>query len=381
MATFSRGFGLGIGLSQRLVLLSPKTASYKCARQPISEYAIHAIRRSPIIQAARNLQTSARLRAQKQTTPSTSRATAPKVSRTPFPPQETTSRAPKTPSSWTRTGTPPSVPERLAARGKPTVLYECPSHFWLHFSSFAAASFCIVYAVIHYWSFVANPPEGLAWWIPPGFALICIVMGLFGVWFLYSSAFIVRRITAVPTDLLTEAQLRVAAAKAKDRARPQNKARAKAPGKTSAADTVDQLQLRLQTRPIMLECEVSSLIPLLQPNKVVAAPNQVLLPFKFADLPMAKEAGNAMPPPPRGVIGSIARPFQALVRGVGDAFHGLRRGLLRNGFAPVRVKGMRYKIDVTGGKLFEKGRVLDHVVTYGPGSLHQSTWQEKVFII
>lgn len=256
------------------------------------------------------------------------------------------------------------------------MLYQCPSHFWLYFSSFAAAFFCIAYAVIHYWSIVAYPPEGLAWWIPHGFAVICLFMGLFGVWFLYSSAFIVRRITAVPAGLLPAAQLRAAAARAK----------AKGPGRASAAASASasSAAAQLQAGPVALECEVSSLLPFLPARKIVAAPGEVLLPFKFAGLPMATHAGKGVPsppPPPRGVIGRIAKPFEVLGRGVGGAFHGLRRGLLRQGFAPIKVKGMRYKIDITGGELFEKGKVLDHVVAFRPERFQDTTWQQKMFII
>lgn len=382
MAAFSRGFGmgaglgagLGIGLSQRLLFLAPRTAPQSCAHQPTARVAAQAIRRSPIIQAARNLQTSSRFHAQKQTASSSSRAAMPKTSRTPSPSRATSPQASTTPSS-PPTGTSSSVIQRLAARGKPTVLYQCPSHFWLYFSSFAAASFCITYAVIHYWSVVAFPPEGLAWWIPHGFAVICLFMGLFGVWFLYSSAFIVRRITAVPAALLPAAQLRAAAARAKGKAKSQGS------GKTSAAEEATQLH----ANPITLECEVSSLLPFLQPKKVLAAPGEVLLPFKFAGLPMAKDAGKAVPPPPPpppdGVIGRIAKPFEVLGRGVRGAFLGFRRGLLRQGFAPIKVKGMRYKVDVTGGKLFENGKVLDHIVAYRPERFQDSSWQEKMFII
>lgn len=200
-------------------------------------------------------------------------------------------------------------------------------------------------------------------------------MALFGIWFLYSSAFIVRRITAVPTGLLPAAQLRSAAAQAKGK--PKGATRAER--ETAAAAAAAQLQAEC---PVMLESEVSSLLPFLQPRKIVARPSEVLLPFKFSSLPMAKEAGGVVAPPPAdGVIGRIARPFEALGRGTSGAFSGLRRGLLREGFAPIKVNGMRYKIDVTGGKLFEQGRVLDHVVAFRPERFHDASIHEKILII
>lgn len=246
-----------------------------------------------------------------------------------------------------------SILARLAAREKPTVLYQCPSHFWLYFSSFAAATFCIAYALINYMNVVVHPPEGLAWWIPHGFAVICLFMGGFGLWFLYSSAFIVRRVTAVPTRSLSAVQLRAAGL-----------------GVKAAGGSA----------PVLLECQVSSIVPFLQPRKVLARPDEVLLPFRFADLPMAN-APEATPRSSVGVLDAIATPFRVVNREMSGAFGGLRRGLLRQGFAPIKVKGRRYKIDVTGGTLFERGKVLDQIVLFKPNRFLNPTWQEKLFII
>lgn len=233
------------------------------------------------------------------------------------------------------------------------MLYQCASHFWLYFSSFAAATFCIAYALINYMNVVVRPPEGLAWWIPHGFAVICLFMAGFGLWFLYSSAFIVRRVTAIPPSSLS-------------------------PGQRRAADLSDN---RLPDNRLLLECQVSSLVPFLPPRKVLARPNEVLVPFLFGGLPMAQAPQATAPRPAIGVVDAIARPFRVVNRQVSGAFAGLRRGLLRQGFAPIKVKGRRYKIDVTGGELFGSGRVLDHIVRYRPHDFKKSTWQEKLFII
>ena len=49
---------------------------------------------------------------------------------------------------------------------------------------------------------------------------------------------------------------------------------------------------------------------------------------------------------------------------VGTAFRGWRRGLTREGFAPLWVGKEKYKIDVLGGWALDDGKVLDRLVTY-----------------
>ncbi|KAF3769622.1 hypothetical protein M406DRAFT_221286, partial [Cryphonectria parasitica EP155] len=242
-----------------------------------------------------------------------------------------------------------AMANRLAARGKPTVLYQCPSHFWIHVSSLSAAVFCIAYAVFHYWNSVVHPPEGLAWYVPHLFAVICLTMVSAGFWFLYSTAFIVRRITAIPKTAVPASYLRAG------------------PGNTMTPAR-QALLAALQESPVALECEMSMLVPFLPTKKVIAAPSEVWLPFRFQAMPLASAAPAeaATPQGGGGVMSMITRPFKAFGRGVNGAFLGLRRGLLREGFAPIKVKGTRYKVDITSGNLFDKGRAVDALLPYRP---------------
>lgn len=200
--------------------------------------------------------------------------------------------------------------------------------------------------------------------VPHGFAFICLTMACAGIWFMYSTAFIVRKITAIPKTSLPASYLKGGAGKAR---------------KKMSADEEQSLQA-LQASPIALECELSKMIPLLPAKKIIAAPSQVLLPFKFANTPVAMAAGQVVQPSPvDGFIGKIAKPFEFLGRGGSSAFQGLKRGLLREGFSPIKIKGLRYKVDVTGGKLYNKGKVIDHVVAYRPERFLNASWQDHLF--
>lgn len=409
MSAFSRGLGLGLGLSlrQRVFSCVPKAAAQSCTQQPMARIA-QSIRQSPILQAACNLQTSARFYAKKAAKPSPKRPAVPASSRAPAVPQASkpkptapassrvgaTSQAskPKSPSPSSaslvpapgpapaaQSPDPPSIVARLAARGRPTVLYEGPSHLWLHISSLAAATFFIAYAVIAYTNVVARPPEGLHWLLPHAYAVICLFMAACGMWFMYSSAFIIRRVTALPKSLLPAAYL-------KDLQALQAGAGAGAGAGVKGrrmSKQQEQTLRAMQGSPVVLECELSKSIPLLAAKKIYVAPSQVELPFRFSKLRMAgPNDTNASLNPPVDAVGNIAQPFERLGKRSAAAWRELRRGLTREGWSPIKIQGMRYKIDSTRGKVLNMGHTIDQLVRYRPGQkFGYATWRDKLFRI
>lgn len=341
MAALSRG--LGLGLTQQIFSLAPKTASNNCLNRQMSTTS-HAVRRSPILQAARNLQTSARLHASKeaaQAKPSP-RVLQPAPSKQPIRAETAQSAAKKSAAPLGKkklqsinASVLSSVTAELAARGQPTILYQSPSHFWLRFSSLSAATFLISYACINYYVTIAHPQPGLAWWVPVAFSLVCLVSACLGYLFLFSTARIVRRITAVPTSSLPASYLRG--------------------GKKLTA--VEEKSLNaLRASPIALECEVGGTLPLLGRRKFVAAPSNVILPFKFEQAPLS-----------RATAGKV----------VGGALSGLRRGLTSEGFAPIMINGKRCKIDVFSGQVLENGKNLDVLMPYRPDKF-SNTWLDRL---
>ncbi|KAI7782953.1 hypothetical protein LA080_012679 [Diaporthe eres] len=346
MASCPRGYGFG----RDMLLLLPRSATIHSCFQPCAARTLHACR---IIRATRTFETSAHLRAKQKS------AAAPfKQKRAPKkPPPPTLAYRPQpkaTPptaaaaSAAKQSSSALSVAERLAQRGNRTVLYEGPSHFWLRASGLSASVFCMGYVGIHYYNIMVHPPEGLAWWVPHAFVPILLTMGYFSGHFALSTTNIVSSITAVPRGLLPRSYLTGGVAK--------------------KSKQEERSLVALNASPVALEVAVTPLVPLLPPKKVVVAPEEVVLPFKMQSTPVGKGgvAGATAPRCGGDVMDKIAAPFEALGRAVKGPFSGIARGLTREGFAKIQVKGNKYKVDVLGGKALDEGKILDHLVAYRP---------------
>lgn len=347
MASCSRSYGL----RRDMLLLLPRSASSQSCFQPCAAQILHARR---IIRATRTFETSAYLSAkQKPSAPVKQKPASKKPQPLPYRPQPKATTPAAAAGAPSTAATKPgalalSVAERLAQRGERTVLYEGPSHFWLRASGLSASVFCMGYVGIHYYTIMVHPPEGLAWWVPHAFVPILLAMGYFGGHFAFSAANIVSSITAVPKGLLPRSYLTGGAAK-----------RSKQEERSLAA---------LNASPVALEVSLSQMLPLLPPKKIVVAPEEVAFPFKMQSTPVGRGAmaGTPVPRRPEGVMDKIAAPFEAFGRAVKRPLSGIVRGLTREGFAKIKVKDNKHKIDVTGGKVLDGGRILDHLVAYRP---------------
>ncbi|ROW13030.1 hypothetical protein VPNG_06004 [Cytospora leucostoma] len=342
MASFPRGFG------RHVYVLVPRTASHACCPQQLLARTQRSIAGSPmLIQAARSLHISTSLRAahqatsKKQSPPARQKLKATTATSPPLPTTVTTATSDVHPAIAL------SVAQKLAQRGQPTTLYEAPSHFWLKASSISASVFCMSYVGIQYFTVVAFPPEGLTWWVPHLFVPIILMMGAAGGWFVLSTAHIIRYIKAVPQAQLPRSYL--------------------TGGRAKRTPEEEKSLAALNASPVALDIALSNVLPFLPPKRIIAAPEEVLVPFKMHLTPLGTGATAEAPAPKAtGFLATLAVPFRALGRGLKGPFVGLRRGLLREGFAKIKVKDKTYKIDVLGGKLLDQGKVLDHLVAYRP---------------
>ena len=124
----------------------------------------------------------------------------------------------------------------------------------------------------------------------------------------------------------------------------------------------------LNASPIALEVSLSQMLPLLPPKKLVVAPEEVLFPFKMQSTPVGRGAVADVEAPrrPQGAMDKIAAPFEAFGKALKRPLNGIVRGLTREGFAKIKIKDKKHRIDVTGGKVLERGKLLDHLVAYRP---------------
>ncbi|KAK3365390.1 hypothetical protein B0H63DRAFT_530070 [Podospora didyma] len=59
----------------------------------------------------------------------------------------------------------------------------------------------------------------------------------------------------------------------------------------------------------------------------------------------------------------MTAPFRDAKSGMNTAWSQVRRAFDRGGFAKIRLKGVNYKIDVTGGWALDNGRAMDRLLT------------------
>ncbi|KAH8880707.1 hypothetical protein GQ53DRAFT_736406 [Thozetella sp. PMI_491] len=247
-----------------------------------------------------------------------------------------------------------SYAQQLADKGGKTLLYEAPSHFWFNFSSFTTATFCVTYAVYHYWASILHPPEDIAWWVPHGFAVICVFMAAMGMYFVAAASRIVRTIEAVPTHML----------------------------KTTSTPKPGAPRV-----PVHLEVSVRRVIPFMSPKRIVALPQEVRMPFRMQSLFQGLYHGDS--PLSRKEQVKMARaelerqeaarkhtmdnimtaPFRDASRGVRGAWQGIQRSLTGEGFAKIKVKNEQYKLDIYGCWALDNGRALDRLVAVRPNEM------------
>lgn len=360
MSAFSRGF-IGLGLSQRIFSCAPKTIPFANPSFPGRNAASfsQAIRNSPILQCARNLQTSASLRAAKPkvkltsakpeykapTTTSTTRANPPPPPRV----------APSTSSSGGRNAAASiATATRLAALGKPTVLYESTSHFWFHFFSLLTSTFCVTYAGVHYYSYVLNPPQACDLWLQWVYGFICVGMLGLAWYFLYGTTRIVRRITAVPRQLVPQKHFHTF--------------------KGQSPKQANEVAL-LKQSPVAIEITLSQISSLTSEKKIMAAPSEVWLAVKMQELTAEqeakKEAAGPMvePDPARDTF------LDRFADSVNTMFRGAKRALSKGDFLPIKVHGERYRLDIApGAKVLDNGKSADALMPTFPDKFNDGAW-------
>jgi len=344
MASVSRGFAFG----HQLLFVARQQASCKCA--PTTQPTLHLFRlsrsqlqRLPSRLRCRLIQTAAR--AKSATKPSLLKSTSPH---------------PKIPTATPLPARISSYAEQLAAKGR-VPLYEAPSHFWFRFSSISASIFCVSYTVYQYWSIYLNPPEGLSWWVPHAFGVVCLFMSGMGGWFLLGTSRIVRSIDAV--------SVASAMAKCKDKGN---------------GSLPRDLTMSLQTTsPIYLEIQTQRMMPLMPRKHINLWPEQLQIPFRVADAVTAREAG-AITGQPQSLKARVkaeraakearererqhtlnnimTAPFRDAKKATRIMASGIARAFNREGFAKIKVNGSNYKFDISGGWAMDNGRALDRVL-------------------
>ncbi|KAI0442050.1 hypothetical protein F4803DRAFT_520750 [Xylaria telfairii] len=225
--------------------------------------------------------------------------------------------------------------QRLAMKAKPTMLYEAAPQTGFLISSYGASFFCFGSAAINSWFNVFNLPPGISQWVPVGFGVISFVFAALGTVFAMRPASIIRSIQLLPRPF-------------------------QAPGSPPG--------------PVLLEVAARRISPIPLPVKRIRVePDRVVLLNRMHHRPVVlsregmaakklEDAKRRKAERQYELDHLMTAPFRDARRASSSLLGNIRRGLTGEGFAPVFINGVRYKLDVDGGYALENGQVLDRLV-------------------
>ncbi|KAI0402693.1 hypothetical protein F4802DRAFT_574710 [Xylaria palmicola] len=234
-----------------------------------------------------------------------------------------------------------SYAQRLAMKGHPTTLYEAAPQTGFLISSYCASFFCFGSAAINSWFNVYNLPLGIPSWVPVGFSAMSFLFAVLGTVFALRPSSVIRSITLLP------------------------------------AKTSSQTPAPVASR-VMLEVAVRRLAPIPLPLKRIrVAPDNVTLVNRMQHRPLIlsreEHAARKLADAKRRkkereyeLDHIMTAPFRDARKASYSLFGNIRRGLTGEGFAPVFINGIRYKLDIDGGYALENGQVLDRLVKFQP---------------
>ncbi|KAI1414669.1 hypothetical protein F5Y13DRAFT_13473 [Hypoxylon sp. FL1857] len=239
-----------------------------------------------------------------------------------------------------------SYAQKLADKSSPTTLYEAGPNKVFLFSSYTAGLLCIAGAAANVIFNVYNIPDGIHYAVPVAFGAMGIVMAYIGTRFTLMPAGAIRSIKVLPARAV------------------------KASG--PAAKTTP---LSASVVPVRLEIEARRNLPFpgLPLRRFQVDPNDVVLKAPMHNRKAAlsdyekmlmkqEEEARRIKEREYEMTHLMTAPFRHAGQAFGLLFKNFRRGLTGEGFAPVIIDGVRYKLDITSAYVLEEGRALDRIV-------------------
>ncbi|KAL7626295.1 hypothetical protein AAE478_003066 [Parahypoxylon ruwenzoriense] len=236
--------------------------------------------------------------------------------------------------------------QQLADKSSPTTLYEVGPHNGFLFSSYMAGLFSMSGAGINIWVNVYNIPVGMPWVVPAAFGAVGVALAAFGTRFALMPAGMIHSITVLS-------------------AKPSKASRGSDPRKPLPSAAV----------PVRLEIKARRNLPFpflplqrleVDPNSVVmkaALYNRKPVPSEYQKMLMKKEEDARRKKEREYDMDHLmTAPFRHAWQAARLLFGGIRRGITGEGFAPIIIDGIRYKLDITSAYALDEGRALDRIV-------------------
>lgn len=201
---------------------------------------------------------------------------------------------------------------------------------------------------MHYYWYVYRPPQDVASWVPGAYGFICLAMFGMGIYFIMGTSGIVRRITAIPKNLVPKLQL-------------QHDIKGLSPKVAHARE-------QMKNSPVVVEVTMSHISDMLSTKKVLAAPPEVWLAVKMqnlvdqrAALDKAEAATKIQPDPVKDTL------LDKIADGIRNMWLGAKRALSKGGFLPIKVNGEEYKLDINpGAKVCNDIKLVDRLLPAYP---------------
>ena len=211
---------------------------------------------------------------------------------------------------------------------------------------------------------VYNPPAGTSPYVVYCFAAVGFCMAALGTRFALMPAGVVRSISVLPPTS-TNAAAATPSLASKVKAALTGTGTAKPT--TSPPSTSPRVQLEIKVRRF-------TPLPFLPLKRLRVSPSDVVMKARLYNAPPAGAAAQKTAAERRAEEARrkaarqyeldhiMTAPFRDGARAAGTVMAGIRRGITGEGFAPLIVNGVKYKLDITSAYALDEGRALDRVV-------------------
>ncbi|KAG9257310.1 uncharacterized protein F5Z01DRAFT_648446 [Emericellopsis atlantica] len=250
-----------------------------------------------------------------------------------------------------RTAAPPPTSygllRTLAAKSKPTVLYEGPSHFWFRTACWTSGLTLIAWAALTGPSWWVPHLEGFAAWINWVYNISYILFAGMGFFLILKTRGIVSMIRLVPQTSTQTV-----------RAAPVGAATTGLPATTASTPK--------------LEVSVNNSLPFLKPKKIVTDIDKVSLKTRFS-LPKemvpelsrqhaleAEEKAKALKKYDMEHL--FTMPFRKIGRGFSGFFRATRSAWTDMGYGVINVDGKQYRVNIERGFALDGFKTLERLV-------------------
>ncbi|KAI0816551.1 hypothetical protein GGR55DRAFT_627412 [Xylaria sp. FL0064] len=265
-------------------------------------------------------------------------------SKTTKPPSSTASNSPASNSlgEKIRAASKLSYAQRLAMKPNPTTLYEAAPQTSFLISSYGAAFFCMGSAGINSWFNVFNLPPGLSPWIPVGFGVVSFMFAAIGTIFALRPSSIIRSISVVPYS------------------QSQRQGLEPLPQSITLEVTARRISpIPLPVKRFQVKPEQIALVNRMQPRVMVLSEGERIAKQREDAIRRKQERQYDLDH-------LMTAPFRDAGRVSSTIWSNIRRGLTGEGFEPVYINGVQYKLDTEGGYALENGQVMDRLVKIQP---------------